>query len=250
MYGTVDPRFSLQALVNMELGDLLGAQLFGAQKRVPGPEVSILLNNRREAREHARRKRESESTLKDIEDVSALWLDSGEYMAYWTDESYRVLGGLRGVIDSYLDRTFRGHKRGWITEGIGQRLTYTVTRQHGANYVSLSATERYQDEDEDADFLPDEPSAWPHAAAKVLERDGPKRLAAVLTMRLNAMKAGDVLVAYGLAAYLLEARPDLFLSFVKTSAEKNDANAICEEALGADVATVAWRIRRWLLQVR
>jgi hypothetical protein len=67
-------------------------------------------------------------------------------------------------------------------------------------------------------------------------------------MRLNAMQPRDVLLAYGLAAYLMEAKPEHFVKFVRATADRTDAEGIVEDVLGVDLPFLAWRLRRWLLE--
>lgn len=250
VYGNVDPLCGIEALLNMEIGDAVCSDLFGPSKRICGPRLSILLTSRDEARALVQRMVVGTVTTQNLDQVSAMTLPSGEYLAYWQKSLYTRLGGLRSVIDSYLMYAFPGHQRAWITEGIGQRITWYVGADHGALFVSLERTERLRADGESGVVLPEHAAAWPRAAAAVLERDGPRRLAAVMTMRLNAMQVPDILVAYGLAAYLLEARPEHFLPFARATVRMSDANAAVEETLGVDMGTLSRRLRRWLLEIR
>ncbi len=249
VYGTAERAIGRSTLLNMEVGAVACEPIFGVRKGDVRLKTTILLKSRDEARSLFERMKDEEA-LRDMDAVGAMFLDSGEYIVYRKDTSRAPLGALRQVIDGEVERRFRGHERGWLTEGVGQRLTWLIAGERGPHFVNLEGTERLRDDSTEGDTLPDDAAAWPGVAASLLERGGARRLVAVLTMRLNAMKPADVLVAYALAAYVLEARPDLFVSLAEASAQGDDAVAVIEETLGADPATVAWRIRRWLLELR
>jgi hypothetical protein len=152
------------------------------------------------------------------------------------------------VVNSGLRRLFRGHKRGWITMGVGGRMTWHLLRRHGPGFAHYGSTDQ-REKPGDGETLPDNPKAWIPAAAAVLKRDGARRLTALLTMKLGAMKAGDKLIAYGLAAYLLEGRSKDFVPFTLACAKRHDVDAVVKETLGYnDVAALSRALRRWLAQ--
>lgn len=249
VYGAIRIQETRSIITAMDVADAVCTKILGPSKKVRGPKQTIILTSRKEARRIVAREPEWRSALKDVEHVRGLILPTGEYLVYRSDAKNRLLGPVRQVVDSGLDRRFRGKARGWISEGIGQRITWYVTGHHGPNFVSLNRTERLTGTEETVE-LPDDPRAWPAAAAAVLAHEGGARIAALLTKRLNAMTAADVLAAYGLAAYLMEARPESFLRFTEATAKGHDAQAIIRETLGADhAAMLARRLRRWLLEV-
>ncbi len=250
--GNVDAPVGLKALLLAEAGDRLCRRLFGSRdyrEDVAGAARMILLQSRDTAKELARNLGVDAAFLRDMDAVSATSLPDGRYLAYWRDPMLTETGGLRRVISTYVGVIARPKERGWMTEGIGQRITWYVSGRHGAPYVSLAGTGRLRAEEDDAVSLPRRPADWPQAAARVLTTEGPRALSIVLTKSLNGMERRDVLVAYGLATYLLEARPKRLVPFVRISARSHDAEEVCRKGLGADVASTAWRVRRWLLEI-
>ena len=244
--GSVDPFVGRKTLVNLAAADELCTQIFGKPKEARTPRTCVLLTSRDEARRFLESNPKYRSALASIDQVAGLWLSDGTYLSYRPDPDQIRRGAVRQLINSGLQSHLGHHGRGWITEGVGQRLCWYVEGQHGPPFVSLQRTERHRTEEAE-DTLPEEPTAWNRAAAKVLERDGPGRLVGVLTRRLNAMKAADVLVAYGLAAFLLETRPEDFQRFVRASIKRHDVDGLVKDTLGADDAAMLARyLTRWL----
>jgi hypothetical protein len=210
------------------------------------PRQVILLPDRDTARRlvKARTGDEWADVLRKVELVSGLWLPTGALMSYREEASERRVAVLRQQIDVYLDAHFRGRQRGWVSEGLGQRLCKHAAGRHGPGFVNVETTELLTGDDEDV-RVPPETEEWMGAAARALDRDPGPRIRAVLTMRLNAMKGGDVLAAYALAAYLLEGRAEALLPMLEATMASDDADKQCRDALGVDAETLAWRVRRW-----
>ncbi len=248
VFGVVHHDESRDIISSMEAAAGICAHLFGEPEDPLGPLQTIVLTDRDQAREIVSRNPKWRTTLAELDMVSGLHLPTGEYMVYRSNRAKRRTGPVRQVIQSGLRRRFPGKSRGWITEGIGQRLTWYTTGFHGPFMVSLARTERLTVDEEEPE-LPDSARAWPRAAAKVLTKEGPRCVAAVLTKRLNAMRASDILVAYGLAAFLIETRPKQFVKFAEATKAGHDAEEIVRTTLGADdVAMLTRRLRRWLME--
>ena len=231
----------------MNAADLFCTHLLGKIKSTRGPEFSVLFNDHEFMRTFLASSPKWKSALDDLKYVSSVHLADGTLLTYDKTARRHQLSLTRQVVGGGLAMYFRGSSRGWITEGVGQRITWYLQGAHGPSFVSLEKTERHRSGAHDK--LPSEAGNWTQVAARVLQRDGPARLAAVLTKRLNAMGAADVLVAYGLAAFLMETRPEDFLSFTKATVKGHDMDSIVKKTLGADdVAMLTRVLQRWLTE--
>ena len=246
--GTVPSEHGKEHLLAVELADLLCDRLLGS---LPGPRVRIptkciFLSSQSEAEQMARSEPKWEASVQDLQRFRSCLLPGGVVLSYRTNPEEARSSCVRRLIQFGLYAAVGSHERGWITEGVGQRLTWYVLGYHGPNYISTEQTEA-QRQAGSGGVLPHDDKRWNRAAARVLEKDGARRVVAVLTMRLNAMQPADVLVAYGLAAFLLETRPKQFLPFLKASAKRHDVDAIIQETLGADDAKMlTFHLQRWL----
>jgi hypothetical protein len=233
----------------MEAGHSFLAELLGTTDVAPTPKRVLLMEDSKIARtwlfaqgpEHAEAQRI-------FPHVTALWLPSGTNMQYHSDATVRRVGTLRQVIQRAIEaRTTGDRDRGWVSEGLGQRLTWHVSGQHGSAFVSFGQTESAEGRNVEQ-VLPAPNVEWLSAAARVLQLDPVPRLESVLTMRLNAMRIDDVLVAYALGAFLLEGRPESLSPFLKASLSIDSADRQCLDVFGVDAATLAWRLRRWTME--
>lgn len=183
-----------------------------------------------------------------FEHVTAVWIPNGANMRYHPDPVARRMGAARQLLQRGIGVRFEGDRdRGWISEGLGQRLCWHLAGRHGAAFVNIGRTERATDRGEGA-LLPDPEQPWLPAAARALAEDPAPKIHAVLTMRLNAMRVEEVLVAYALAAYVLEGRPEGLAPLLKATLTLDDADRQSLDAFGVDADTLAWRVRRWVLE--
>jgi hypothetical protein len=247
VFGLVDASIARASLLDMAAGDAVMNDLLGRDVRLAGPSSSYLFDNRKDAMEFAQGKKVGEKVLATLRHVAGGWIGQGQSIAYYGDANLLEVDGLRRLINARLLRRFPGQVRGWISEGVGQRLTFFISGKRGPNFVNLVGTDNERQQSEEV--MPKDPRDWARKAADLLADKGDRRLAEALTMRLNAMKPSSVLVSYGLAAYLLEGRPDRFVPFLEASVKRHDVDAMVRDVLGADLDTVARRIRRWLLEL-
>jgi hypothetical protein len=248
--GTVDPGECRVAAARAEVARLVLAALFGASEVAPAPRVTYLFPDRDAAQEFLRRNRRYDASLRESDHVSAVWIPNSGYVVYFQDPELRMMGTARELIDEELDARFRGDReRGWIDEGLGQRLCWHVARRHGAYFVNVTGTELAGAMQDAEDLkLPPVDADRIGAAAAVLTADPARSVRPLLTMRINAMRRRDALVAYALAAYLLEARPEALAPFVAASRGSDDPEAMCRDGLGMDAETFVWRLRRWTIE--
>lgn len=245
--GSIDAIEARKVLVNLEVANELCDRILGKSKTGLAPATVRLLKSSYEARRFLEENPAiAGSALAELDRFYGHWLRDRSYLSYREgfDEMRRAV--IRQLVNRGLVARLGSHSRGWITEGVGQRLCYYVERDHGVAFMSFKRTEQYQAA-EGEDVLPSAPHAWNRAAAEILKRDGHERLAAILTKRLNAMQAADVLVSYGLASFLIETRPEDFLRFAEESIKRHDVDALVSDTLGADdVAMLARHLERWL----
>jgi hypothetical protein len=248
-----------EALVFMEAGDVLAARLFGAEQEigkesVPRTYVPLLYvcGSKEQGCALMGSIPDVADRVAELDLVAGLSLGKHGYLSIEKHREKAMGVGVRLVVDSHVDDALADSvERGWISEGIGQRVVWYATGRHGPNFVNLEGTDVARADDEiDDEPLPEQPDAWLAAAERALERHGPRRLAATLTARLNAMRSTDVLLGYALAAYLVESRPDDLASFARASAKASDGAVLVKEALGQDVGAFAVRLRRWLRDTR
>jgi hypothetical protein len=208
----------------------------------------ILLTDRERARKWvARQGPEYAQVLRDVERFGSVWLPTGRLLCYLDGTQARRKSVLRQVVGLALEEgDFGDRDRGWIPEGLQQRLCWHADRTHGNSFGKKGDTADV--EKAAGHVLPDAEEDWLAAAAASLAVDPVPRFRALLTRRLNAMEAPDALAAYALGAYLLEGRPEALLDFVKATMTLDDADKQAEAGFGVDAATLAWRVRRWAME--
>jgi hypothetical protein len=205
----------------------------------------VLFPDYRTARRFLASKVEWAPLLKESELLGSMPLDDTIYLS-WQEPDERRVVGLRNLVSHALRTVTKVHLRAWTVEGVGQRICRHVSGRHGACFCNVAGTDRPSDADVEDDVRTlDAVSSWIHPAAAVLRHEPVRRLRAVLTMNLNAMHGTDLVVAYALGAYLLEARPEALQPMITATAGEDDADKACRAALGVDVETLAWRLRRW-----
>ncbi|MFO0932564.1 MAG: hypothetical protein U1E39_07630 [Planctomycetota bacterium] len=180
--------------------------------------------------------------------VSGTWLGDKAFVSYMADPAVRGRACARAVVNGEILAAFPTADGGFVEEGIGQRLLYLALDAHGPPFVTIEGTDLPGADDDEGEPLPTNPREWLPRAARVLQTDGARRLGAVISARLNAMTPANVLVAYALAAYLIEARPDRLRPFVEGLEATSDASKLVEEVLAGDLASLAVRVRRYCLE--
>jgi hypothetical protein len=234
------------AVTWMEGIDHLVRRLVGGPEDATYPRVLYFFPSR----DRARRWLETHAKFRDrldlLDRLTGLALPDGAYLTFGDPPGGISVLAARLVASGRLRRRFHDRSRGWIGEGLGQRLVWYGLRRHGASFVNVDQTDRGAGAEQGAAHAPATPEAWLSAASAVLDEGGPARLSALLTRQLNAMTTADVLLAYGLAAYLLEAQPTLLVPFLEANTSGDDAVAQVREVFDLGVAELAWRLRRWL----
>jgi hypothetical protein len=248
VYGRVAQKETESVAHHMEVTRAFVSGLLGAGGGEPAPTHVILFNNREDARAWIATKDQHKKHWPKIDAVSALWLNDTTYIAYWSSPLLRASGPVKSVTANEISMRFHGRNRGWVHEGLAQRLCWHLLGRHGPGTVDVSGTNQLDADDEASETpLPNDVDRLGPAAA-TLQRDPGRRMRALLTMNLNAIRLPDSLVAYALASYLLEARPESLRPFLEASMKHDDADTICDQALGVDAETLAWRVRRYAME--
>ena len=244
--GRIPDDVARSACLLMEVASEVCEAVLGESERHRGPKTTYLFTSRADARAFVEGKAKWRKKLDELDHFAAFWLSATERIAYWDAVEETRLSCPRSVVTWALARTFKGHKRGWVTEGISQRLCWYATGNHSPSYGHREQTDTKHAE---GATLPERPGDWIPAARRLLEDQGASALTGVLTRRLNAMRGEDVLVAYALAAYLIEARPQQFHDFVAASAKRHDVASYVKETLGApSVEALVDRLVDWLAE--
>lgn len=172
------------------------------------------------------------------------WLSTGETFLAWSGEAeVTIQMVVRATIDSWSLERFHHDDRGWVSEGVGRVLSWHFAGFAGTPIVSVEETQLGKDDEDEA--VPAPTGDWLVPAREVVRKATPRRLAALLTMRLTAMRTADTLLAYALAAYLLEGAPDRTEALIEATVESDDAEAAVRKALGFGVESLLLRLRRW-----
>ena len=247
LYSTLHASVGRQMLGDIVVADAVARDALGSVAERRNAQVLYVLEDRDQALALiARASKRPETDLAVARMVSGYWLADGAYVCYVHDPDLRTPACARAVNSGTIGAAMPAGADGFVTEGLGQRVLFLALGVHGPPFVTIEDTD-LPGTDED-DPLPTNPREWMPRAARLLEGDGARRLEAILTARLNAMTTANVLVAYALAAYVLEARPDRLRPLVEGVAAASDAGKVVEEVFGGDVGSLAVRVRRYALE--
>jgi hypothetical protein len=182
-----------------------------------------------------------------MESVSSMWAAPRTLLAYAANPDQNLQAVIRQSMDGMLaDFDPAEARRGWITEGMGQRLCWLAHGTHGPVFISITHTETQGNvQGEDEVEIPPMDVSWLPAAARVLDVDPARHLRTLFTRTLNAMGPADALVAYALSAYLLEGREDALATMLKASENQHDPEKIVQDVFGVGLEVLAVRLRRW-----
>lgn len=185
--------------------------------------------------------------LRDVDHYGSIQLPTGSVFCYLKQPAQRRMMALRQVVSRIVNHWSRGDRdRGWILEGLEQRLCWHIDATQGQPFGSHGHSEAPRD-DRGAD-LPENDEDWIAHAARALTVDAVPRIRMLLTRRLNAMEVDDTLAAYALGAFLLEGRPESLGALLKATMTLDDADKQAEAAFGVDATALAWRVRRFALE--
>ena len=182
--------------------------------------------------------------------LSGYWIPNEEIVLIYSAEAeQRLLDAARQTIGTELPGTHGEDARGWVSEGLGQYLTWRLTGKHDAMFAKVSETGGVASSTAEADETRD----WLETAARLLDRPaGPGRptLRLLLSMRHGGITREAAFLAYAFAQYLEEARTDRVARFINANERSENTDAVCTTVLGMDAAALEERLREWLDDTR
>ncbi len=162
------------------------------------------------------------------------------------DLKKRVDCGVRHALAHLLRRSWNIDTRNaWIFEGLGLYLTREICGSRLTWFCSGSGVTG-EGKNSPRGRLMVADSNWMNEALKLLTRDPPPDLAAVLGRDIATMGVEDVLVSYALAAYLVEGRPETTPALLKQIGADTASAEALHAVLGLTVPELQERLVRWL----
>ncbi|MGE0191125.1 MAG: hypothetical protein AB7T63_03695 [Planctomycetota bacterium] len=242
------------ALRLMVLGSDLGARALGLEKVPTFPTELILFQDRDQAVDWMKANPRSASA----EDIAragsfgALVLDDDLVVAWYGNDALRNTCGLSYALGrcawnwlNRVERDYPPHAVAWMRYGLERWLATYLTRSRLPGTLTTDDTQLPGAETKDIE-LSDDMTEWSEVAQKLLRDQGAARLRRLMTARTNALTSTDIVVAWALAGYLLEGRPECVDAMAKACCTSHDADAIFRDVLQMDAETLARRVRRWL----
>ena len=139
-----------------------------------------------------------------------------------------------------------GSKQGWAHEGFGIYLSYKLCGTRLS--YSVRATEYTGDDPRPGNRLAGSGANWLQLAHEVLRGEKPPTLPFLLGKDVNQLTGEDLLLSYGLAAYVLEAHADKASAILGRLAQE-PAATVLEEELGTKLAELQEDLTEWLGEV-
>lgn len=173
-------------------------------------------------------------------------------LAHWSEDVDRRLDGLvrQAIMWLFAESYQIFPKQGWAFEGFGLYMTRELVGTRLTWFVKPS---EYLVEADDMALqarLLDTRTNWMNEASLVLAKPERPKLAFLLGKDVNELTTEDLLYAYVLAAYLLEAEhakiPKIFGRMGKGEASV----LVLEEELGLKLVELDEHVRRWLSERR
>jgi hypothetical protein len=93
-------------------------------------------------------------------------------------------------------------------------------------------------------------SDWVALARKVAAKQGGPRLPILAGLSLNGMTAEDDVMAFAVAAYLVECRYESVAALYEAAASFPSIDYALTTSLGLDLESLDWRFGRWLEETR
>jgi hypothetical protein len=176
------------------------------------------------------------------------------YVVFWDkDVKKRIDGSVRQTVGDFLGRSFGlTLANGWAWEGIGLYLTRELVGTRLSWFIQMDGSAQ-ADPLKTRLLKPD--ANWINEAYELLKKPEHPSFAVSLDREVNAMTLQDVLYAYALAAYLIEARPTEGSALLHRigqgiGAGSEKTSAAVKPALKLDAGQLERRLTRWLSERR
>ena len=178
------------------------------------------------------------------------WLGSGSRLGEWDPNPARRLdGAVRQTLGTLLmDAYGIDGRHGWAWEGMGLYLVYHMT---GTRLTYFFGRSGYSSNRKTTLWptLQAPETRWLAAAYDLLARDDAPGLEFLLGRDVDTMRDEDILVAYAVAAYLLEGRPDEAPIILRRIGAGEHPVLVFEDVTGESLPGLELRLRRWLGEV-
>jgi len=173
------------------------------------------------------------------------------HVARWdADPVHRLDGTVRHLVGSLLFDGFQiGLDKGWLWDGIGLYLTRELCGSRLTWYVG-GVAEQDETARRFAEGLVDPKTNWIQEAYLLLEREKATPMCDLLRKDVSAMGLDDMVVAYAMAAWLLEGRWNDAPELLRRVGAGEEPEQALLEALGADCEELRERLVRWLAERR
>jgi hypothetical protein len=192
----------------------------------------------------------SEADRKKFADWNTWWR-TWQRMVVWGDEpAERLDGALRRMIHNERSRfsTILAAPV-WLNEGLGLYLTWRLV---GTRLTWFRDPSKYAEADraEVHKELLQPTSDWIALARKIAQKQGGPRLPILAGMSFDGMTAEDDVMAFAVAAYLLECRHESVAMLFQAAAMSPSIEYALTTSLGLDLESLDWRFGRWLEETR
>lgn len=168
-------------------------------------------------------------------------------VVYWHgDAAHRLDGTVRHTLGGLLRSEYGiTIEHGWAWEGFGIYLTWRLL---GTRYTWYVQPSDFQLDDGGSlrALLHVEGTNWTDQAYQVLRAPTPPDLRLLMTRSCNDMELDDMLYAYALAVYLLEARPLDAGKVLELAGDGKAPEEVVQGGLGMSLEQLAERVERWL----
>lgn len=222
--------------------------MFDADVRHPlGFRMYVLSRDGEQNRFLARHPSVTDADRKRYERLSGAWVNSN--LVEWADaQETRLDGMVRQTLGTFFNHYYGvTAKQGWIWEGFGMYLTYQLVGTRLTYFVRQS--EYVEGGRSLRERLQRSNANWLGEARRLLKGEVPPQLAFLLGRDVNAMTQEDAVVAYALAAFLIEGNPEVAAEVVSRVGGGETPGVVLEEALGYDLPALQKRLLAWLEEV-
>jgi hypothetical protein len=173
-------------------------------------------------------------------------------LAHWApDERRRMDGMVRQAIGWLLAGEYGiGTQQGWIFEGFGLYMTRELV---GTRLTWFVRESKYLTPEEDQALkarLMDSKANWMNEAYKLFTAEKPTKLQFMLGKTVNQLTTEDMLYAYVLAAFLLEAESEKLPGLIRKIGAGSTSQEAFQLVFGLDVRQLDERVKRWLSERR
>ena len=189
----------------------------------------------------------TEEQRKRDEGLSAYWLDEEVIASQCFEQTERIDGVVRQSIsnaDTGLGRMYRASD--WMGEGMGMYLTYALV---GTRLTVFVQDTEYSDEAIGRESA-DPRSDWVALARRMVDAGHDPKIPIVVGTPLNSMTKDDGLMAYALAAYFLESRPEDAAKLVGLTQFGTTFHDALAMVCGLDAEGLQARFIRWLHETK